>query len=90
MKIKKKSKINKKKVLIFIITYYASYRLKKTFDLIPFKKLKDYKIKVLISDDNSTDDTKEIAKKILVQNKKLILLKKIKKDLIMEEILSPA
>ena len=54
----------KKKVIIFIITYHASFRLKKVFDLIPFKKLKNYKIKVLISEDNSTDDTLEIAKKI--------------------------
>jgi hypothetical protein len=81
MKIKKKVKINKKKILIFIITYYASYRLKKTFDLIPFKKLRNYQIKVLISDDNSTDDTKEIAKKISVRNKKLIFFKNNKKRL---------
>jgi hypothetical protein len=59
----------KKKILIFIITFYASYRLKKTFDLIPFKKLKDHKIKVLISDDNSKDDTKKIAKEIYIKNK---------------------
>ena len=65
---------NNKKFLIFLITYYASYRLKKTFDLIPFKKLKKYKIKILISDDNSKDDTKKIAKQIYINNKSLIFL----------------
>ena len=39
----------KKKILIFIITYQASYRLKKVFDSIELKKLKNYKIKILIS-----------------------------------------
>ncbi len=47
----------KKKILIFIITYEASFRLKKVFDLIKFNELKDYDIKVLISEDQSGDDT---------------------------------
>ena len=71
----------KKKILIFIITYQASYRLKKVFDLIELKKLKNYKIKILISDDNSKDDTLEVAKKIYKKNKSLVILKNNKKRL---------
>jgi glycosyltransferase involved in cell wall biosynthesis len=69
----------KKKILIFIISYQASHRLKKVFDSIKLKKLKDYKVKILISDDNSTDDTLEIAKKIYKQNKSIVTLKNNKK-----------
>ena len=64
----------KKKILIFIITYQASYRLKKVFDSIELKKLKNYKIKILISDDNSKDDTLEVAKKIYKKNNSLVIL----------------
>jgi hypothetical protein len=71
----------KKKILIFIITYYASFRLKNLFDLIPFKKFKNYKIKVLISDDDSEDDTWKLAKKICEANKSLVFIKKNKKRL---------
>ena len=38
----------KKKILIFIITYKASYRLLDVYNKIPFKKLKKYKINVLL------------------------------------------
>ena len=69
----------KKKILIFIISYQASHRLKKVFDSIKLKKLKNYKVKILISDDNSTDDTLEIAKKIYKQNKSIVTLKNNKK-----------
>ena len=65
----------KKKILIFIITYYSSYKLKEVFNLIPFKKLKKYKIKVLISDDQSKDDTIKYAIKIQKTNKKNVELK---------------
>ena len=71
----------KKKILIFIITYKASYRLKKIFNLIEFKKLKKYNLKILISDDNSKDDTIEIAKEIYKKNKSLVTLKNNKKRL---------
>ena len=71
----------KKKILIFIITYQASYRLKKVFDSIELKKLKNYKIKILISDDDSKDDTLEVAKKIYKKNKSLVILKNNKKRL---------
>ena len=71
----------KKKILIFLITYHASFRLKKVFDLIQFKKFRDYKIKILISEDNSGDDTLEVAKKIYNENKSLVFLKNNKKRL---------
>ena len=38
----------KKKILIFIITYKASFRLRDVFDKIPFKKLNKYNISVLL------------------------------------------
>ena len=71
----------KKKILIFIITYQASFRLKKVFDAIDFKKLKNYKVKIFISEDYSKDDTLEIAKAIYKKNKSLVILKKNKKRL---------
>ena len=45
------------KILIFIITYKASYRIKKVINEIPFNFLKKYNYKILISDDCSDDDT---------------------------------
>jgi len=63
----------KKKILIFIITYKASFRLLKVYKSIPFKKLKKYKINVLISDDKSDDDTIKYARKIYSKNKNIKL-----------------
>ena len=71
----------KKKILIFIITYQASFRLKKVFDSIEFKKLKNYNTKILISDDNSKDDTLKVSKEIYKRNKSLVILKNNKKRL---------
>jgi glycosyltransferase involved in cell wall biosynthesis len=71
----------KKKILIFIITYKASFRLKKVFELIKFKELKNYNIKVLISEDQSGDDTLEIAKKIYKKNKSIVFIKNNKRRL---------
>ena len=64
-----------KSILIFIITYFASYRLEKVYKKIPFKKIfvKNFRVKVLISDDQSADDTIKIAKKISYKNNKIIL-----------------
>ena len=64
-----------KSILIFIITYFASYRLEKVYKKIPFKKifLKNFRVKVLISDDQSADDTIKIAKKISYKNDNIIL-----------------
>ena len=57
------------KILIFIITYKASYRVKKVFKEIPFKKLNKYKIYTLISDDASDDETIKYIKEIYKKNK---------------------
>ena len=45
----------KKKILIFIVTYKASFRLLKLIQKIPYKKLSNYNYTVFISDDNSED-----------------------------------
>ena len=45
------------KILIFIITYKASYRVKKIINEIPFSYLNKYNYNILISDDCSEDDT---------------------------------
>jgi len=72
----------KKKVLIFIIAYKASYRIKDVFDKIPFKKLKNYKLEILISDDASNDDTIKYAKKIKKKKKqKKITINQNKKNI---------
>jgi len=65
----------KKSILIFIITHFASYRLEKVYKRIPLKKLltKKLTVKVLISDDESKDDTVAIAKKIAEQNRNIKL-----------------
>ena len=60
--------MGKKKLLIFIITYKASFRLIDVYNKIPFNKLTNYKTSVLISDDASRDDTTSYAKKLKNQN----------------------
>ena len=71
-----------KKILIFIIAYKASFRLRDVFNEIPHKKLKEYNISFLISDDSSKDDTIDFAKKIKNQNKdKRIYLNENKKNI---------
>ena len=47
------------KILIFIITYKASFRVKNIMNEIPFKFLKNYNYQIFISDDCSNDDTKK-------------------------------
>lgn len=61
----------KKKILIFIISYKASHRILDVYNQIPIKKLKKFKINILISDDSSNDDTLDYIKKI---NKNKIFL----------------
>ena len=55
--------------------------MKKVFELIQLKKLQNYKIKILISEDNSRDDTLKIAKQIREKNKSIVFLKDNKKRL---------
>ena len=45
----------KKKILIFIVTFKASFRVLNLIKKIPFKKLSKYNFEVYISDDNSND-----------------------------------
>ena len=54
----------KDKILIFIITYKASFRVLDVIKKIPFKYLKNKNYKILISDDDSRDNTIEFIKKI--------------------------
>jgi len=63
----------KKKILIFIISYKASHRVRDVFKKIPFKKLSKYKVYTLISDDKSGDDTFKYIKKIKKKNKKIFI-----------------
>jgi hypothetical protein len=45
----------KKKILIFIVTYKASFRILNLIEKIPFKSLLKYNFEIYISDDNSDD-----------------------------------
>ena len=64
----------KSKLLIFIITYKASFRVLEVFKKLPFNYLKQYNYSIYISDDASKDDTilyiKQLKKKYL---KKIVL-----------------
>lgn len=55
------------KILLFIVTYKASYRIKKVINEIPLSYFSKHNYKILISDDCSNDSTikhiKEIKKK---------------------------
>lgn len=61
----------KKKILIFIISYKASYRIYEVYNKIPFKKLYNFNFKILLSDDCSNDDTINYIYKI--KNKKTLV-----------------
>lgn len=61
------------KILLFIITYKASYRIKKVINEIPFKFFSKYNYKILISDDFSNDNTKKYINDVKKQHKKIIL-----------------
>ena len=45
------------KLLIFIITYKASFRILEVFKKLPFSYLKQYDYSIYISDDASNDNT---------------------------------
>ncbi len=57
--------MKKEKLLIFIITYKAKKRLYNVFKKINFKKIKNYQVHLLISDDCSRDKTIYYSKEIL-------------------------
>ena len=74
--------MSKKKLLIFVISYKASFRLIDVYNKIPFKKLSKYETSLLLSDDASGDDTVNYEKKIKDKHKKKnILIKENKKNL---------
>ena len=65
--------LGKKKILIFIISYKASFRILDVYNKIPFKNLGKYDVKILLSDDNSNDDTMEFAANIKKKRKNIFL-----------------
>ena len=60
------------KILLFIVTYKASYRIRKVINEIPFKYLSRYNYKILISDDCSNDNTLQYINEIKKKHKKVI------------------
>ena len=64
----------KYKILVFIITYKASYRVLDVFKKLPYVYLKQHKYTIYASDDNSNDDTISFLKKIKQKNKKKIII----------------
>ena len=65
--------LGKKKILIFIISYKASFRILDVYNKIPFKNLGKYDVKILLSDDNSNDNTMEFAANIKKKRKNIFL-----------------
>ncbi len=61
------------KILLFIVTYKASYRVRKVINEIPFSYFKKFNYKVLISDDSSNDNTINYMNNIKKKNKKVKL-----------------
>ena len=59
------------KILLFIVTYKASYRVVKVINEIPLKYFKKHNYKILISDDSSKDSTIEYMKVLKKNIKKL-------------------
>lgn len=71
----------KDKILIFIITYKASYRVLNVIKKIPYKYFRGKNVKILISDDNSKDDTVDIIKNIKNKYKSKVLVRFNKENL---------
>ena len=61
------------KILIFIITYKASFRVIEIMRDMPFKYLKKFKYKILFSDDCSNDETVNYIKEIENKNRNIIV-----------------
>ena len=61
------------KILLFIVTYKASYRIRKVINEIPLKFFNKYNYKILISDDFSNDNTKSHINYIKKRHKRVIL-----------------
>ena len=54
----------KHKLLIFIITYKASFRILEVFKKLPFSYLKQYEYTIYVSDDASNDNTIQYIKQL--------------------------
>ena len=64
----------KDKILVFIITYKASFRVLNVVEKIPFSYFRKKNYKILISDDCSNDDTIDYIKRIKKKYKSKISL----------------
>ena len=62
------------KILIFIITYKASFRVNNILKEMPFNYLKKFNYKLFLSDDCSNDDTKDYINQIKNNNKKKVII----------------
>tara|TARA_B100000900_G_scaffold397362_1_gene397612 strand:- start:344 stop:1069 length:726 start_codon:yes stop_codon:yes gene_type:complete len=70
----------KDKILIFIITYKASYRVKNVVQKIPFRYFRNKNFKIYISDDDSRDETINYIKQIKKKYKSKVVVNFIKKN----------
>ena len=70
----------KDKILIFIITYKASYRVKNVVQKIPLRYFRNKNFKIYISDDDSRDDTINYIRKIKKKYKSKVIVNFIKKN----------
>ncbi len=70
----------KDKILIFIITYKASYRVRNVVQKIPFKYFRNRDYKIYISDDDSRDDTINYIKQIKKKYKSKVIVNLNKKN----------
>ena len=70
----------KDKILIFIITYKASYLVEKVAQKIPFGYLKNKNYKIYISDDDSKDDTINYIGEIKKKYQSKVIVNYIKKN----------
>ena len=70
----------KDKILIFIITYKASYRVKNVVQKIPFRYFRNKNFKIYICDDDSRGDTINYIRKIKKKYKSKVIVNFIKKN----------
>ena len=70
----------KDKILIFIITYKASYRVKNVVQKIPLRYFRNKNFKIYISDDDSKDDTIDYIRQIKKKYKSKVIVNFIKKN----------
>ena len=71
----------KHKLLIFIITYKASFRILEVFKKLPFSYLKQYEYTVYISDDASNDNTIQYIKQLRKKYKSNLVINENKSNL---------